>query len=619
MLRSYCLFSLLVVAPLWHGCYSPTLAEGVPCSVDGECPDGQGCDLVSLVCSKDPREACVEPLEACAGNCVDTDTDAEHCGDCDSPCEYDQVCNGGVCSDVCDEGLSLCGTDCVDLLSDDDHCNACDEACATDRECRGGSCELRCETFLNAPIQDSWGAFWDGTVRTVSAYADAESSCASFGGRLPTATELYRVSVAGTSEIGDAVGTPEEIWSVVPFDTALQVTATLSDGVLLSEDKTGSLEYRCICPEKQPLSFSGSACHGTPGSECFTLGRDGGNTRIDSQDRPPLRKSSALWECQLDGGTLATYGQLIVGIKSGMPGTGEWVHTADDVRSTDGGLLKWSGDPAVWTVSGNLSYTATNVARAFRCAGTSVRGAFGTGAEAAFAGTRLRADNTDTTAGDWVAAHDTCFAQGGHVPRAAELIELLFEGLPNGTNNWLFTSDEGGYNTVNFLANAVRWLAINDRPDYYSTTKGWVYRTGSYASRCVYYPIDANYTGPAAANCEGGCVEVDVPGGGTIWLDAADRAAAALETAYLTCEQSGGRMASKRDLHEAIRLGVLDGSGSNLWTDETGRGNNTTPRQIVVKWTGLDTAFNGQWTTYSTWDTIDQQNPYRCSWTNELR
>lgn len=621
MFRPVLLLACLLCVAIDGGCYNPKVAEGLPCADNGECPSGQVCEPFTMTCRSRGDDTCVGSEVSCGGQCFDLSNDPDHCGDCERACTSEQVCSEGECADTCAGDLVACDGSCVDLTSDVAHCGSCAQACdAATEECRGSSCERRCDSFLDTPVQDSWGAFWDGQVRTASEYADAEADCAAFGGRLPTATELYRVSATVTGDVGSDTAT-EKLWSLVPYDADNQMVGVLSTGALTAQKlSNGPQAYRCICPEPQPTTFSGAACYGTPGSECFALGRDGGHLRIDSVDRPPLRKFSALWECAFEGGHLASFGQLAAGIKAGLAGNDVWVHTADDVHYQNGGLVRWTGDAAAWVANGNLSWSAMNSARAFRCAGFNTKGSFGTVPATAFVGSRLQADSLDRPSASWVVAHDDCYAAGGHVPRMSELVELIFQGLPNGTNGWIFSSDEAGYNGTNFLVITPKWLAVDTRISYrYSGSMTWVYRTNSYPSRCAYYAHDLGYSGPAEADCAGGCVKVDMPSGASMWFDAADRASSKLEVAYETCQQVGGRLATKRDLHEAIRLGLLNGSGTNIWTDDIVLGNGSAIRQIITGWTGLDTGYTGQWTAYSTWATLDQSFPFRCMWTNELR
>lgn len=99
--------------------------------------------FTSFACSE-PEEAGDDPscegLTACAGDCVDTQSDAKHCGECGASCDEGQVCRAGSCVTECESGERLCGETCVDTLSDAKHCGGCDEACDEGQACVGGAC-----------------------------------------------------------------------------------------------------------------------------------------------------------------------------------------------------------------------------------------------------------------------------------------------------------------------------------------------------------------------------------------------------------------------------------------------------------------------------------------------
>jgi Domain of unknown function (DUF5060)/Stigma-specific protein, Stig1/Putative collagen-binding domain of a collagenase len=84
---------------------------------------------------------CPPDQTACGLDCVDTQSDPEHCGTCTNACPAPQVCSLGVCSETCANGLEDCGGACVDTQSDADHCGACDTACAAGASCTGGQCD----------------------------------------------------------------------------------------------------------------------------------------------------------------------------------------------------------------------------------------------------------------------------------------------------------------------------------------------------------------------------------------------------------------------------------------------------------------------------------------------
>jgi hypothetical protein len=105
----------------------------------------------------DPRSTpeCEVGLSLCEGECVDSASDARHCGGCDNACPGSQVCRAGGCTELergngggsggaggvaCDDGLTDCGGRCVDLDREADHCGACGAACLPNQTCAGGEC-----------------------------------------------------------------------------------------------------------------------------------------------------------------------------------------------------------------------------------------------------------------------------------------------------------------------------------------------------------------------------------------------------------------------------------------------------------------------------------------------
>ncbi len=85
---------------------------------------------------------------ACCGDqCVDTQSDATHCGGC-SACPSGQPCVSGACvappppgcsAATCGTGHACCGDQCVDTQGDPAHCGGC-TACATGQTCNSGTC-----------------------------------------------------------------------------------------------------------------------------------------------------------------------------------------------------------------------------------------------------------------------------------------------------------------------------------------------------------------------------------------------------------------------------------------------------------------------------------------------
>jgi hypothetical protein len=190
----------------------------------------------------------------------------------------------------------------------------------------------------------------------------------------------------------------------------------------------------------------------------------------------------------------------------------------------------------------------------------------------------------------------------------------------------MWTSDQNGWNGTQFLVSVKRWTGTDlSHLHAYSKDLSWDYRTtASYPFRCIYYPVDTSYTGPASASCAGGCFTVNLPGGSNakMWVDNFDRAPPATAlNAIDACRALGGHLASERDLTEAVREGLPNGSGQWLLTSDTEIGDGSSGGLLlgIVKWSGTDTAFTDQYSTYSTWGWPYNPLAYRCMWTNELR
>ncbi|WP_437590704.1 MXAN_6577-like cysteine-rich protein [Sorangium sp. So ce1000] len=113
-------------------------------------------------CAEGPSSpsACADGLSRCDGECVELQTNAEHCGACGDACEEGQLCVEGRCgeggggeggggSDIgsgtggeqeCGEGQTECSDGCVNLETDPRNCGDCDAECATGHVCADGAC-----------------------------------------------------------------------------------------------------------------------------------------------------------------------------------------------------------------------------------------------------------------------------------------------------------------------------------------------------------------------------------------------------------------------------------------------------------------------------------------------
>jgi hypothetical protein len=114
--------------------------------VKEECCAGPGtsCTRSNQCCSRvctDGQCQCESDLQLCGGQCADTQTDPENCGDCFVFCGEGATCVSGQCQ--CEEGLQFCQFSCVDTQTDIFNCGGCDQ------RCRGGTCvngQCQCPT-----------------------------------------------------------------------------------------------------------------------------------------------------------------------------------------------------------------------------------------------------------------------------------------------------------------------------------------------------------------------------------------------------------------------------------------------------------------------------------------
>jgi len=569
---------------------------------------------------------CATGQSSCDGTCVDTTNNHDNCGTCGHACGATEVCGNGTCGDACPANQMVCGGTCSDTTSDAMNCGGCGMACNAGDVCVDSECQVPCQPAMLLPtaVTDPWGIQWDGLERDPLALDAAKVACQALGARLPTATELYRVSASQTGVVGQAFNM-NPLWSSVPDDKLDQATIKLSDGTATSTPATTPTHFRCVCPAAAPKSFTANHCNGTAGSACFSLGK----WNIDTANRPALRKGAQVWECAYDRGHVADSALLIEGIRAGLPGTATTISTGDMANYYGAVGLKWAS--STWTTTGNLSLEDIRSPSPFRCAGlaataspnpTTIPNQF-VGATSTYKG-----ETIDNTPASWADAHDTCVVRGGHLPRTHELAELIQQGLPSGSDMPIWTSDEVGYNQTQFLSSQIHWAALDQRFSFYyggaDDTITWQYKTNATSAyRCVYYPIDATYAAPT--NCTGGCFMTS--GGGspaiTMWLDTTNRTMKNVSDATADCTASGGHLASERDLTEAIRAGLPnDATNTYILTSDFGFGGSPQPVSLlaeIVRWTNVDTSFDDEYPAYMTWSDPATARPYRCMWTNELR
>jgi hypothetical protein len=93
---------------------------------------------------------------ACAGACVDRQTDPANCGTCGNVCPNDKkFCSSGECVASCPGGTTACANACIDTSRDIKHCGGCANACDPGQVCSGGSCSCGEDLAYKEKIEDA--------------------------------------------------------------------------------------------------------------------------------------------------------------------------------------------------------------------------------------------------------------------------------------------------------------------------------------------------------------------------------------------------------------------------------------------------------------------------------
>jgi hypothetical protein len=535
-------------------------------------------------------------------------------------------------------------------------------ACPQGWTASGGGCVAECRTNLTAAIVDRWGTAWDAVERPATTMQAARTSCRALGGRLPTVTELYRVSAARTGAVGDAAST-NELWSLTPLDQTGGAGATaepplmghsvrLSDGVATQRAMSAPATFRCVCPPARPAGFTGGSCFGPPGVECFPF--SGGKLNADRESRPALALPAAIFECAASGGELPGSERLVAAIAEGLPLSGG---LANRLLTADVVSVRGNNVDAFDTVAGNLTadpgivgsmeWRFWSVPDAFRCVGRAV-GYDPPAVPAIFKASRGgRAIGLDpqpiaTTYSEAVAE---CWRRGGQLPTAGELASFVMQGLPaRATTGRRLTSDQVWRGDDRGLVAAIAWqgeMHWDVDPALATTTAdrdgmdlGRV--DGAYTSglvnnwkindalpyHCTYAAVDPSVVAPTDSVCQNEpCLRV-VSGNGRVWfwMDQVDRRAVSFPDAVRTCNRMGARLPSGRELLLAIRAGLSAPTDNSavLTSERVGQGN-----VKVISWTGSSNPGFVDASGYEAstgWDAmLAPTNAYRCMWSNEVR
>jgi hypothetical protein len=123
------------------------------CSGGMDCISGKcDCPAGRARCGPVGNEFCCSPNRSCCDNqCVDLQTNPDHCGSCPNKCATGETCCSGTCAN---------------LQTSTDHCGSCPNKCSPGRVCSNGTCVCAPPTTPCGPgcCPAGWGCSADTTL-----------------------------------------------------------------------------------------------------------------------------------------------------------------------------------------------------------------------------------------------------------------------------------------------------------------------------------------------------------------------------------------------------------------------------------------------------------------------
>ena len=479
-------------------------------------------------------------------------------------------------------------------------------------------------------VTDSWGNTWDGDERAALPWAEASQVCTGVGGRLPSITELYRVSGDFKGDVGSPYET-NHLWSQTWWNKSNKTQVRLNDGAISHSIATNSAPFRCIWPAANMSFFAGNNCMGEPGDGCWNhAGYASQKMFMDKMERPPVSYVAATDECAFVHAHLAGQQDYAENVINGLPnGSNEWQWTSNHARYDMNTLVRWDGVDVNYT-DFDAPYVTwasrSNGVYGFRCVGVNQNtGPYPSTVANEFIATttQIKAIDAATTTATYGDSINGCFNQGGHMAHSRDIMELVRAGLTSGTGpaDYLWMSDHSRYD----LNQIARWTGVDTAYNsHYSEYVSWatIDATNAYQHRCVFYPIDDQYNHPPDSSCSGGfsCATFN-HGDSQMAVDLVDRSVATYLAATQTCISVGGRLPTTLQMTELIRAGLVNGTNDWLWTsDSAGNDANSNSYAMKVRWNGVEANFSPIYSGSATWDSKGAtENAFRCVWSNELR
>ena len=313
----------------------------------------------------------------------------------------------------------------------------------------------------------------------------AMQECAFVNARIP---EVWELEVAVRQGLPNGSGT--DLWTTEPYETCwgsgcatkgipwvtmmwsgtdpgwthdetFTNPATASSGLYGRWHADATVRFRCKgLANRGALASAAGSYHDTAQTIWF-----------EGKDRSGSVLFTAIDTCFGAKGHLPTIGEMWQGARTGwVPGTGAdlWTGTLGDVGPI---TLAWVGGlDALWPSNnfkaGNTNTYVPAIARPYRCAYYPTRldfkaptGCFGGCFQKVKGVQRTYADGADRPAATYWQALDDCAAQGGRLPSARDMAELIRGGLPNGNQAPTWTTSTGYDETQKRIVKATaRWF-----------------------------------------------------------------------------------------------------------------------------------------------------------------
>lgn len=506
-------------------------------------------------------------------------------------------------------------------------------------------------------VIDAWGDAWDGNERAAKNWADANADCTAKGGRLPTATELFRNNAtSGTGTLGNG---PNLLWTLIFDFNANRTVVRLSFGEINSSVPTATNTYRCIWPNRTSAAFDGDYCHGPVGTECQRVRRW---YNMDTYLRAPLDAVAASHECNFYNASLPTIedwteiahttGTALIGTDSQWANDPMFYPSASPYMLQP--LVRWDATQASHFAYASMpaalgDWAWPNSRSRFRCIGkrqasegvdpvnpvcAGTNGCFTVRpnstevADKASRRSPLWADGVNRSAATKSTAAEQCRLLGGALPTAGEFEELVHAGLPFLTSEqdtWLWAADPIRDDSNLAVRRYSGWA---DRRGWYfhlsnSVNVTWGSVLMSY--RCVWHQTqrdtpftcglrqDINYDGTqytcmdrTVGDANGSATGTPFTDNfGNVW-DGAERTATSFSTAGTACAAIGGRLPTGTELWRVRSVGpnpIPNSSANALWTRLPSYRINYAVTERTSDGTVSDSCTNGPCA-----------QPYRCIW-----